>query len=142
MLHDVVANPGDHDVDEVYARYQGELADAIETVGVEPVVAETGLTADTVRAIGTADPPEVTLEEAAAVLASLPDAPAGEEIAALARDAVLMGMTNAVMDVETVASVMDGRLEPKEIQSKVEGRYPMTLREFALLHHHIDGHGP
>jgi hypothetical protein len=53
-----------------------------------------------------------------------------------------MGMTNAVLDVEALAAEADGALEAREIQSKVEGRFPMTLREFALLHATIQARSP
>jgi hypothetical protein len=49
-----------------------------------------------------------------------------------------MGMTTAVLDVEAVESGIAGELEAREIQSKVEGRFPMTLREYALLHRFIE----
>jgi hypothetical protein len=142
MFHEVVDDPGDHDVEELYARYEEELVDAIEAVGVAAVAASSEVDETTVQAVLDGEAPELTLEEAGSVLATLPDAPSAGDIEALARDALLMGMTNAVLDVEAVESAVDGELEAKEIQSKVEGRFPMTLREFALLHHHIDRHAP
>lgn len=142
MLHDVVSDPGDLDAEELYVRYLAELAAVVEDAGVETVAAETGLDRETLRAIRDREASELTLEDAAAVFAVRADAPDAADVAALARDELLLGMTNAVMDVERVAAAVDGRLEPKEIQSKVEGRYPMTLREFAMLRHHIDREGP
>ena len=53
---------------------------------------------------------------------------------ALTRDAIMMGMSQAVLDVEVLAAEAGGDLEPREVQSKIEGRFPMTLREFALLY--------
>lgn len=142
MLHEVVSDPGERDVEDLHRRYLSEVADAIEVVGAETVVRETGIDEETVRAVQAGEAPELTVEEAVAVLATRPDAPLAADGAARARDALLMGMTNAVMDVESVAAAVDGALEPREIQSKVEGRYPMTLREYALLSHHIARNGP
>lgn len=118
-------------LDDYRALLQGTLADADESPradDLDPAVV------DAVRdgAVGA-----LTLEEAAAVLAIDPDKPNATAIAAEARDILLMGMTTAVMDVEAVASAVDTTLEPKEIQQKVEGRFPMTLEEYALLHHTI-----
>jgi hypothetical protein len=48
-------------------------------------------------------------------------------------------MSAAVLDVEAVAAGVGRELEPKEIQQKVEGRHPMTLDEYALLHSYIEG---
>ena len=91
------------------------------------------------RALLDGGDPDVTLEEAASILSVREESPDGETIAVLARDELLMGMTTAVLDVEAVESGIDGELEAREIQSKVEGRFPMTLREFALLHQYISG---
>ena len=79
--------------------------------------------------------------EAAAILAAAEDRPTADAIAAEARDILLMGMTTAVMDVDSVASELGGDLEPKEIQQKVEGRQPISLREYALLHQELAARG-
>jgi hypothetical protein len=47
-------------------------------------------------------------------------------------------MTTAVLDVEAVQSGIDDRLEAKEIQMKIEGRFPVTLAEYALLQQFIE----
>jgi len=50
-----------------------------------------------------------------------------------------MGMSTAVLDVEALAAGIDDAMEPKEIQQKVEGRHPLTLGEYAVLHAFIEG---
>lgn len=142
MFHEVADDPGDHSVDELYALYEAELVAAIESVGVDEVVAESGVDRETVAALLDGEQPELTLEEGAAILATLDDTPDADDIETLGRDALLMGMTNAVLDVEAVASGVDGDLDAKEVQSKVEGRFPITLREFAMLHHYIESQSP
>ena len=92
---------------------------------------------DIISAVEGGEVGNLDLEEAAAVLALDPDRPDADSIAAEARDILLMGMTTAVMDVESLASAVDNELEPKEIQQKIEGRFPMDLSEYALLHHTI-----
>ncbi|MFB6077068.1 MAG: DUF5791 family protein, partial [Candidatus Nanohaloarchaea archaeon] len=62
-------------------------------------------------------------------------------IEAEARDILLMGMTAAVVDVDRLASAIDGEMEPKEIQQKVEGRQDMTVAEYARLHHELEAQG-
>jgi len=52
-----------------------------------------------------------------------------------------MGMTNAVVDVEALARGVDGDIEARELQAKVEGRFPMTLREFADVHRYLQSEG-
>ncbi|MDZ7747412.1 MAG: DUF5791 family protein [Halobacteriales archaeon] len=133
MLHDLVANPGDHSGTELYEDMVAELAAGVESVGVDAVVAKTDVPESTVRELVAGDRPELTVEEAAAILAVVEDDHAGD-IVALSRDALMMGMSQAVLDVEALAADAGGELEPREVQSKIEGRFPMTLREFALLH--------
>jgi hypothetical protein len=138
MFHEL-ADPDDLSPDELHERYLAVLADAVDGRDIEEAVAATGLDRDTLEQLADGASVELTIEEAAAVLALEEDAPDAETIAALARDELLMGMTTAVLDVEAVESGLGGELEAREIQSKIEGRFPMTLREFALLYRFIDG---
>jgi hypothetical protein len=133
MLHELVTDPGDYSGAELYDALVTELAGRVEATGVDTVVAETDLDAETVAALAAGNAPQLTLEEAAAVLAAVEDdSPA--DVLALTRDAVMMGMSQAVLDVEALAAEAGGDLEPREVQSKIEGRFPMTLEEFALLY--------
>ena len=133
MLHQLVTDPGDYSGAELYDALVTELAGRVEATGVDTVVAETDLDAETVEALAAGDAPQLTIEEAAAVLAAVEDDnPA--DVLALTRDAVMMGMSQAVLDVEALAAEAGGDLEPREVQSKIEGRFPMTLEEFALLY--------
>ncbi|MFC7177185.1 DUF5791 family protein [Halosegnis marinus] len=133
MFHELVSDPGEHTPEELYAALAAELADAVESAGVDAVAARTDLDRETVAAVAAGDAPELTLEEAAALLAAAEDDDA-ESIVLLSRDALMMGMSQAVLDVEALAAEAGGDLEAREVQSKIEGRFPMTLREFALLH--------
>jgi hypothetical protein len=135
MFHDAVDDPGDRSTEELYERYEALLVEAVEGVGAAEASERSGVDRGTVDALVAGEGPELALEEAAALLAL--DAGVDEDadtIAALDRDALLMGMTNAVVDVETLAREVDGDLEARELQAKVEGRFPMTLREFAAVH--------
>lgn len=139
MLHDVASDPGELTPTELYDRYLAEVRTVIDDHGTEATAESSGIDRATIEALSGGETPELTLEEAANILAVVEDAPDGETIATIARDELLMGMTTAVLDVEAVESGLDGELEAREIQSKVEGRFPMTLREFATLHQFIDG---
>lgn len=138
MIRGQFVDAGERTPEELRTEYESVLAETIDEVGVDAVVDETDVERDTAEALVAGESPEVTLEEAAAVLALHEDRPPADAVAAEARDVLLIGMTNAVLDVETLASGVDGALEPKEIQQKVEGRFPMTLDEYALLHQYIE----
>jgi len=123
---------------ELQRSYENRLVAVVEDVGVDRVVEETDLDRETVQALLDGVSPDIELTDAAAIIALDEDAPPADAVEAEARDILLMGMTTAVLDVETLSSGVDGRLEPKEIQQKIEGRFPMTVAEYALLHQYIE----
>lgn len=138
MLRDEFATPGDRDPGALREAYERVLAETVERQGVEAVAAESDVSAETLTALVDGESPSVTLEEAAAVLATDPDRPDADFLVADARDMLLIGMSSAVLDVEAIRSGLGGEMEAKEIQQKIEGRYPMTLGEYARLHQFIE----
>ena len=130
-----VADAGERSEEELRTAYAAELRAAIETLGVDAAAERTGADRATLSALadGEASDLSLSLEEAAALVAAAGDDDPGA-LAAEARDRLLLGMTTAVLDVEAVESGIDGRMEAKEIQQKLEGRFPMTVAEYATLH--------
>lgn len=138
MLYDAVEAGDEGSPEALRAAYYDELATVVAELGVDTVVGGTGLDRPTVEAIETGDQPELTVEEAAEVLSLADDAPDAETIAAETRDHVLMGMTLAVVDVDTIARETEAELDGKEIQQAVEGRLPTTLEQFAIVQAYVD----
>jgi len=126
---------------ELLTAYEDELRATIESVGADAVASRTDVDAAAIEALLDGDSPRIELTDAAAILALAEDRPPADAIAAEARDILLLGMTTAVVDVDGLASAVDGMLEPKEIQQKVEGRQPISLREYALLHQELAARG-
>ncbi|MFB6300917.1 MAG: DUF5791 family protein [Halobacteriales archaeon] len=148
MFHTAVDTPGDHPPQEVYETHLRKLAEVIDAVGIDRVVAETGLDQSTVKTIAAIDVesdgssvPTLDLADAAAILALKEGMPDAETILDEDRTHLLMGMSTAVLDVDTIAVEIDIPLDPKEIQAKLEGRHPMTLKEFAVLQQFIAARG-
>ncbi|WP_424000042.1 DUF5791 family protein [Haloarcula salina] len=139
MLRGEFPEAGEQSPEALLAAYATVLGETVDSVGVDAVVESSGLDRSVVAAFADGDVADRTLEEAVAVLATDPDRPDADALQAEAQDILLMGMTTAVMDVESLASDLDDRLEPKEIQQKIEGRFPITLEEYATLHSHIEG---
>lgn len=138
MFHDAVEDPGSVSPEELYAAYESQLVDAVDAAGVETATERSGVDRERVEALlDGGEAPELTLEEGADLLALSADEPDPDTIVALAQDALMMGMSNAVLDVEALSAGLDGELEPRELQAKIEGRYPITLREFARIHQYI-----
>lgn len=124
---------------ELRNAYDRLLGETIGRVGVDRIGATTGIGTDLLSALANGESPEITVETAATILGADETRPDADTIEAEARELLLMGMSTAVLDVETLASRMDAAFEPKEIQQKIEGRHPMTLAEYAQLHSHIEG---
>lgn len=141
MLRGAFPDAGSRTPTELLAAYEDELRATIDRVGADAVTAREGVSTGTVDALTAGDSPRIELAEAATILAADDDRPPADAIAAEARDILLLGMTTAVVDVDGLASSIDGALEPKEIQQKVEGRQPMSLREYALLHQELASKG-
>jgi len=139
MIYHDIEDPESTSPDELRASYVADLAAIVETRGVDSVAEETDVDRETISRLadedaGVAD--ELTLEEAAAVAALADDAPPADAIVAEVQDTLLIGMTTAVLDVDTLAAEIDD-LDGKQVHQKVEGRAPMTLDEYATLHHSI-----
>ena len=138
MLHDAADQLPDPSPSALGAAYTDSLRSTIEAAGVETVADETGLEAerlDTVLADGAAD---LTVEEAAAILAVDPDEPDADAIVFELRDHLLMGMTTAVLDVDTIAANIDADLTAQEVQQAIEGRTEMTLAQLAAIQSVVD----
>ncbi len=139
MLQTLVENPGSSSPEEAQAGIEAALRETIETVGIDVVAERSGVDRETVGALAAGNSPELTLEEAAAVYAAGEGRPDAQGVLLESREDLLLGMSMAVLDVETIESGIDGAIEAKEIQQKVEGRFPMTLAEYALLLVFIEG---
>ena len=140
MIYDDIEEPDATSPEALREEYVADLAAIVETHGVESVADETGVDRDTLESLAAAAPgvaDELTLEEAAAVSTLADEAPPADAIVAEIRDTLLMGMTTAVLDVDTIAAEIDADMDGKQVHQKVEGRSPMTLGEYATLHHFI-----
>ena len=138
MLRGAIESPGECSAAELRGAYDDLLAETVEAVGVEAVAGSTVVDRKRLEALLGDESPTLTLEEAAAVLAADETRPDAETVGAEARDILLLGMSRAVLDVEALAAGIDDEMDPKEIQQKVEGRQPMALDEYAVLHSHIE----
>lgn len=139
MLRGAFEDAADLSPSELRDAYEEKLRASIEAEGADTVAGATGIERERLGALSEGASPELTLTEAAAILATDESRPDADAITAEARDILLLGMTNAVLDVERLAAGLDGRLEPKELQQKLEGRAPMTVEEYALVHAYIAG---
>ncbi|MFB6352926.1 MAG: DUF5791 family protein [Halobacteriales archaeon] len=145
VLHDAVEDPAGRTVADVLAAHAQQLAAAIASVGVAEAAEAAGCPVERIDAIADGDVDAVgdlDLEAAARLLALPADASAAEAIAAEAREALLFGMTAGVLSVDVVAVEAPIDVEPREVQAMLEGRRPMSLREYVALQRVIEGASP
>lgn len=113
----------------------------VEEVGVGTVAERTDIEETTLTALRDGVSPEMTVEEAAAILALRDAWPDADTLLLELRDSMMLRMSSAVMDVDALAMATDLNLGPTEIQQRIEGRHPMTLAEYAAVVYAIaDGH--
>jgi len=125
----------------LHEAYLTVLRETVERAGVDTVAERADVERETVRAVADAEKPELTVETAAAILATDPERPDADTVEAEALDILLMGMTTAVVDVDALAAGVDAEMDPKEVQQKVEGRHPVALAEYAAIQAFLEGEG-
>ncbi len=142
MLYDAADDPGSLSPEELRTAYEAELTGVVDEVGVDTVVDESDVDRERIEALLVGDGDvagELTLEEAASVLAVSDAYPDRDAIVMEVRDHLLMGMTTGVLDVDTIATEVDRDMTGQEVQQALEGRIPMTLDELSELHAFIAG---
>jgi hypothetical protein len=140
MLTGRFEDAGELTPDQLRADYEAAIADAIDGADTGTAAERAGVDAATVEAVLDGEAHDVELTDAAELLALGGEYPDADTVVAEARDVLLLGMTTAVMDVDALSSAIGGEIAPKLIQQKVEGRHPITLAEYATLHHAIEAH--
>jgi len=140
MLHEAVDRAGSEPT-ALREAYESLVADAIAEVGVDAAVDGTGLDRAAAEALVDGGSPTLTVGTAAETVALVGDRDADAVVAEL-RDALLMGMTTAVLDVDTIAANVDLDLTGQEVQQALEGRTRMTLEGLAEIQGFIEERKP
>jgi hypothetical protein len=144
-LHAVVDDPGERTVEGLLEAHAAQLAGVTDAVGIEAAAEAAGLQPDTVAAVAGGDidaAGDLDLGAVASILALGDGAPPAGDLVNAALDELLFGMTAGVLDVDVVAGELTNDLEPREVQGMLEGRHPLTLREYAALQQVIEGRSP
>lgn len=122
--------------------YDDALASAVESAGIEDATARTSVDRERLDTLVGGGSPRLSLDEASSLLALDETEPDAETIAVEACEHLLLGMSTAVLDVETLAAEVELDLDPKEVQQKIERRAPMTFDEFVHLQYAIADSAP
>ena len=133
MLYDAVDDPSDRTPCELLAAYRRELSSVVDAIGIETVAAESGVDRATLAALRDDDPADLSVEEAAAILATADQYPGADAVVFELRDHLLMGMSSAVLDVDALAGEIEADLTGQEVQQALEGRTRFTLEQLAEI---------
>ena len=139
MFYDNRTDGSHTSIDALRGEYEDDLRAAIEEVGIDNGAEETGIDRETLATLleGSLQDADPSLSEAAAIQSLAPGTPDAEEIVDLACDHLLLGMSNAILDVDGLDRRLDLDLGPKTIQRKIERRESMTFDEFVRFQHVI-----
>ena len=141
MFYEHRSDGSDSSPDEFRVEYLADLRSAIEGVGIDRAVERTGIDRETLaRFLEASDEhrlSDLTLTDAAAIQSLAPDTPDRDDIVLLARDHLLLGMSNAIVDVDALDRELDHDFGAGTIQRKLEGDEPMTFEEFVRFQHAI-----
>lgn len=133
MLLDPIDTPEDLTAEDLHEAYLDALGDIVADVGVEEAARQTDLGADLLDALIAGDRPDLSLDDACAILALTESWPDAKGVRLEIRDSIMLGMSSAVLDVDTLERELNGDLDAKTIQQKIEGRRPMSLAEYAAV---------
>lgn len=142
MRVDEIADPDAVSPADVLAEYESTLATIIDSTGVEAAAAAADVDESTLESLGDGEQLDLTVEQAAHILALSEDYPDAETIVLEIRDSVMLGMSTAVMDVDAMEAKLPIDMSARDIQQKIEGRQDMTLAEYAHFAHHIASENP
>mgnify|MGYP000031680440 CR=1 FL=1 len=124
------ADAGEVTPGALLSAFEAMVRESVTEAGRERVGVETGVDEAAVTAAAAGDAADLSVDDAAAIVAVTADRDADALVAEL-RDHLLMGMATAVLDVDTVAAGIDADLTGQEVQQALEGRAGMTLEQLA-----------
>lgn len=116
--------------DELAGCYLAALRAVIEDEAPDP-------SGDRRTAVEDGNADALTIGDASRILAIDADGLDGAAIEAELLDRILIEMSNAVVDVDTLANEVEIDRSGKELQQRIEGRAPMSLLEYAAIRHAI-----
>lgn len=122
--------------------YDDDLRGAVDAVGLEVAVEATSIDADRLGTLLEGGSPNLELEEAAEIQSLSEGTPDPDTIVEMACEHLLLGMTTAVLDVDSLAGELEIDLDAKEVQQKIERRAPMSFDEFVHVQHVIASGSP
>lgn len=133
MLLDPIDAPDETTAEALHLAYLDHLAAIVADVGVDEAADRTDCSVDVLGALVSGEHPDLTLGDAAAILALTDDWPDADVVMLEVRDSIMLGMSSAVLDVDGLERELDDDLDAKTIQQMIEGRRPFPLETYAAI---------
>ncbi|WP_440765585.1 DUF5791 family protein [Natronorubrum sp. DTA7] len=127
---------------DLRAEYEGDLRAVVDQHGADAVAEETDVDRDTADALLESESPDLTIAEVAQIQSLEDGEPEPDEMVTIACEHLLLGMSTAVLDVDSIETELEIELDAKEIQQKLEQRAPMSLEEFVHIQYVIADGAP
>ncbi|ELY37459.1 DUF5791 family protein [Natronorubrum tibetense] len=127
---------------DLRAEYEDDLRAVVDQHGVDAVAEQTDVDRETADALLESESPDLTLPEVAQIQSLEAGEPEPDEMVTIACDHLLLGMSTAVLDVDSIESELEIELDAKEVQQKLERRAPMSLEEFVHIQYVIADGAP
>lgn len=122
----------EYEIRELKDAYGQTIRHGLKQAGrdvVEPRLTDS----NAIEAIQSGDVDNITLKNAAVVIGLSTDDMRPPAVESELRERVILGMSNAVLDIDSLVRESGLNLSPKELQQRIEGRAPMTLGEYAQV---------
>lgn len=139
MLHDALPETDEPTPADLETAHAAELGAVVDEHGRETVADASGVDAETLAAFQSGEVADATVSDAAAVLAV--DGFDADAVVAEVHDDLMMGMSTAILDVDTVAVEIDTDLDGREVRQALEGQIRLRLDELAAIQSLIRSRG-
>ncbi|WP_440769408.1 DUF5791 family protein [Natronorubrum sp. DTA28] len=127
---------------DLRAEYEDDLRAVVDQHGIDTVAEQTDVDRETAEALLESESPDLTIVEVAQIQSLEDGEPEPDEMVTIACEHLLLGMSTAVLDVDSIESELEIELDAKEVQQKLEQRAPMSLEEFVHIQYVIADGAP
>ncbi|SDJ83319.1 DUF5791 family protein [Natronorubrum texcoconense] len=127
---------------DLRAEYEDDLRAVVDQHGADAVAEQTDVDRDAAEALLESESPDLTIAEVAQIQSLEAGEPEPDEMVTIACEHLLLGMSTAVLDVDSIESELEIELDAKEVQQKLEQRAPMSLEEFVHIQYVIADGAP
>lgn len=121
----------------LHGRYLAALGSIVDDVGAMEVAEKTGIDVGRLEMLPDEDP-ALTLRDACAIIGTSGSVSNADTLARDARDHLVVRMSSAILDVDSLASGLEADVEPRDYRRMIEGHTEILLRQYARIYHRVE----